>query len=332
MMFDIPTSASDAVPVRTHIKRYICSAAGIFVLTLILAGAFAISPPRNFPRNQPVIISQGASARTFTAELAQAHVIRSPMLFYVFARMSRLDRTLDPGVYEFAHPVWLPQVLWRVAHAEHGISAIRVTITEGMTRYDIANVLASKLPGFDATAFLNESSTSEGYLFPETYLFTPGTSPQDVVTRLRSQFDESTKPLAAHIAASHHSHAEIVTLASILEREAKTTEDMRIVSGILWNRLRIDMPLQVDAAFGYAHQQNGYTPTAADLASDSPYNTYRFRGLPPTPISNPGLTALQAALEPQQTTYLYYLSDTSGTMHYATTLTQHVKNKQRYLR
>jgi UPF0755 protein len=120
-------------------------------------------------------------------------------------------------------------------------------------------------------------------------------------------------------------------MASILEREANNPEDMRIVAGILWNRLDIDMPLQVDAVFGYIRQENGYTPTAEDLQLDSPYNTYRNRGLPPTPISNPGLDALLAAVQPEETPYLYYLTGRDGKMYYGRTFEDHKRNRALYL-
>jgi UPF0755 protein len=121
-------------------------------------------------------------------------------------------------------------------------------------------------------------------------------------------------------------------MASILEREAQSPDDMRIVSGILWHRIALGMPLQVDAAFGYAHGADGYAPTVHDLTTDSPYNTYLRKGLPPTPIANPGLAALQAAVTPTSTPYLYYLTGSDGQMHYAVTFDQHKKNTAQYLK
>lgn len=333
MQFDIRRISGPEAPVRLWTLRHellLGIVAGVVVI--LAAAAYFLSPPANFPENSIITIPQGASAKTFAATLEEAHVIRSRALFYALARATGMDRRLDTGAYVFRSPVWLPQAVWRAAHAEHGIVPIRVTLTEGMTRFDIAKTLVAQLPGFDQEAFLSESSTSEGYLFPETYLFMPGTSAKDIVVRLKSQFSLSIEPITPQIMASKHPFADAVIIASILEREAKSPEDMRIVAGILWNRLAKGMPLQVDAAFGYIHQKNGYTPTAADLDSDSPYNTYKYKGLPPTPISNPGVAAILAAVEPAQTKYLYYLTDKEGRMHYALTFEQHVANKKKYLK
>ena len=120
-------------------------------------------------------------------------------------------------------------------------------------------------------------------------------------------------------------------MASLIEKEADTAEDRRIVSGILWNRIDADMPLQVDAVFGYILDRSGYAPTGSDLEIDSPYNTYENRGLPPGPIANPGLDALTAALHPAATEYFYYLTGRDGLMYYAETFEEHKRNRELYL-
>jgi UPF0755 protein len=120
-------------------------------------------------------------------------------------------------------------------------------------------------------------------------------------------------------------------MASIVEREARTPQDQALVAGILWHRIAIGMRLQVDAVFGYLHQQDNYQATQDDLSAPSPYNTYRMDGLPPGPISNPGLNALEASLSPASSTYLYYVTGKDGTMHYANTFAEHQKNIQNYL-
>lgn len=333
--FDIKAQTAPTQPPHTYLayarmhERWVIG--GVF-LALMLAGAWAISAPSGFPSNSVISIPKGEPAQGFAAILQQEHVIRYAILFRAAAHLTGMDHHLDTGAYIFPRRMSLPVVLWRIAHAEHGITPVRVTITEGMTRYSIADLLSRQLPGFDAGAFLSDSSTSEGYLFPETYFFMPGEAPDDIVVRLSAQFASSTASIKPEFASSGHSRQDIVIVASILEREAKTPQDMRIVSGILWKRIENGMPLQVDAAFGYVHQQDGYTPTAADLASDSPYNTYKYRGLPPTPISNPGLAALDAAAKPTQTNYLYYLTGRDGKMHYATTYAAHQRNITLYLK
>jgi len=120
-------------------------------------------------------------------------------------------------------------------------------------------------------------------------------------------------------------------MASIIEAEARTTESRRIISGILWKRISLGMPLQVDSTFVYINGKNTYELTSDDLKIDSPYNTYVYKGLPPTPIGNPGLDAILAALYPKTSKYLYFLSSKSGDMYYATTFEQHKRNKELYL-
>ncbi len=335
LQFDINTSLQPEKPSHPYVAllyRYERWLNGGILLLCIVIGLWLISAPGVFPRNSLVTIPSGASAHDFAATLKQDHIIRYELLFRIAARLTLFDRHLDTGIYAFPKPESLPVVLWRIAHGEHGIAPVRVTITEGMTRFDIADTFEKSLPGFDAKAFLTESSSSEGYLFPETYFFMPGDAPKDIVTRLRTQFSSSTADIAPELASSKHSERDIVIMASILEREAKTPQDMRIVAGVLWNRIAQGMPLQVDAAFGYIHQENGYAPTAADLDSTSPYNTYKNRGLPPTAISNPGLDALRAAADPVKTNYLYYLTGSDGKMYYATTYAQHQKNIAQYLK
>jgi UPF0755 protein len=195
----------------------------------------------------------------------------------------------------------------------------------------MAQTIASAVPGFSATAFLRAASTSEGYLFPDTYFILPGTTPTDLVIQLRTTFAKKITLLQPQINSFSKPLADDVIMASILEREAKGMDDKRMVAGILYNRLQLGMPLQVDAAFGYAHGQDGYTPTAQDLTGDSPYNTYRLKGLTPTPIANPGLESLTAAVTPTKTDDLYYLTGKDGKMHYAKTFEQHKANIAKYL-
>lgn len=335
MPFDIDIPTPPVSRARTYLEYSRSYERRVIAAVLLLGmcvGIWLILPPTAFPRNSVITIPPDSSAHAFATELSQEHVIRSAFVFRVLARVTGLDRHLDTGAYAFTKPESVLSVLWRISEAKHGIAPVRVTLTEGMTRFDMADTFKETLPGFDEKTFLQDASTSEGYLFPETYFFMPDDASNDIVARMRSQFASSTEENKAVLTASKHSLTDIVIMASILEREAKSPQDMRIVAGILWNRIENGMPLQVDAAFGYAHQANGYTPTATDLNSDSPYNTYKNRGLPPTAISNPGINALLAAAQPAKTSYVYYLTGSDGLMHYATTFTQHKKNKTLYLK
>src|SRR5262249_16200081 len=155
------------------------------------------------------------------------------------------------------------------------------------------------------TEFVAIASSSEGYLFPDTYNFSPGSDTRSVLKALTDNFNRKLNPLEPAIATSTHSLGDIITMASLVEKEARTTENRKLVAGVLWNRLAKGMPLQVDAVFGYIKNRDTYSPSLDDLKIESPYNTYLHKGLPPTPIDNPGLDSITAALYPTKSNYLY---------------------------
>lgn len=154
----------------------------------------------------------------------------------------------------------------------------------------------------------------------------------EIVQTLTSMFGERTKSLAPLFAQSPHTKSDNIIMASIIEGEARTDAERPLVAGILWKRLAKGMPLQVDATFAYTLGKSSDELTIADLRKDSPYNTYTRKGLPPTPIDNPGLPSIKAVLEPQVSDYWYYLHDAHGTIHYARTYEEHLQNKKLYLK
>ncbi len=307
---------------------YLCAAA---LLVLLLPLYFFFIPATGFPKGVIITIPADASSNAIGQELETLRVLRSAQEFELLARVTGQDRALQSGIYRFDHPLGLAYVLGRLVNGEHGIDEVRITLTEGMTVRDMAATIAARVPGFDAKAFLAAASTSEGYLFPDTYFILPNTPPQEIVQRLRSTFDQKIATLGPQIQAFGRPLRDDVIVASLLEREVRDPADKRIVAGILYNRLKAGMALQVDSAFGYAHGIDGYVPTAADIAGNSPYNTYRFTGLPPTPISNPGLDSLRAAVMPTHTDYFYYLTGTDGKTYFAKTFEEHKRNRARYL-
>lgn len=308
----------------------ICGAI-VAVLGLCLAAYALWLPAQGFPTGSIVHVPEDAGVHQIAAALKAAGAIRSPLVFYGYTRITGIDRSLGAGPFAFEKPLGLASVAHRLARGEHGIIEKRVTLTEGMTVADMGAAIAAEVPSFDAARFRDLGEPLEGYLFPDTYFFLPDLTPEEAVARLRARFDERIETIRPELDDSGRSIGKLVILASILEREANRPDDMRLVAGILENRLAIDMPLQVDAVFGYIRGENGYTPTAADLESDSPYNTYRYQGLPPGPIANPGLEALRAAADPTETDYLYYLTGKDGLMYYGVTFDDHRKNRARYL-
>ncbi|MEK7085005.1 MAG: endolytic transglycosylase MltG, partial [Patescibacteria group bacterium] len=172
----------------------------------------------------------------------------------------------------------------------------------------------------------------EGYLFPDTYFFLKSDTPEDVVIKMLSNLERRITPeLREEIARQGKSTHDALTVASLLEEEAREDEDRRIIAGILWKRIEKGMPLQVDAALTYVTGKASLSLSNGDLRQDSPYNTYKQKGLPLGPISNPGLAAIDAALHPAETEYLFYLSDRTGILYSAKTHEGHVANKRKYL-
>jgi UPF0755 protein len=148
---------------------------------------------------------------------------------------------------------------------------------------------------------------------------------------MEQNFYHRIEPLEGLIADFGKPLDEVLTMASLLEKEARTPVSRRTIAGILWNRIDANMPLQVDAVFGYIKKGDIYSPKFSDLKVDSPYNTYKYKGLPPGPIANPSLASIRAAVTPIESSYLFYLSDRGGRMHYSTAYSQHLRYKRMYL-
>ena len=205
-------------------------------------------------------------------------------------------------------------------------------IPEGSSTKEIATILGKILPDFAKEKFITEAQGKEGYLFPDTYYFPPNIKPDAVIEAMEKNFNEKIISLNEQISAFGKPMKEIIIMASLLEEEARKLETKQMIADILWRRLKMDMPLQVDASFQYVNGKNTFTLSLDDLKIDSPYNTYLYKGLPPTPITNPGLDSIIAAVTPTTSKYLYFLTDKNGNMRYAVTHDEHVVNKEKYLR
>ena len=200
---------------------------------------------------------------------------------------------------------------------------ITLTIPEGYTARQMGE-LFEKSELFLKDEFLAIAQKEEGYLFPDTYRFFKKTTPEKVIEKMKKNFEEKTRDLSI----SH----EIIIMASIIEKEVRGQEDRKIISGILWRRIKEGIGLQVDASLNYILGKTSAKLTADDLKVDSQYNTYKYRGLPVGPIGNPGLNAILAALNPSKSPYLFYLSDKDGVTRFAKNFEEHKANKLRYLR
>lgn len=316
---------------RPHANRRTILMILILGVITIYTYLSAIRPPDDFPTDELVSVDSGMPLIAIAQSLYEQKVIRSPLAFVIFVRILGRERGVQAGDYLFKEP----KDSWTIARAisigAFGLEPRRVRIPEGATTREMATILASTLPRVNTDTFLLQARPQEGYLFPDTYFFLPNANEQMVIQALRQNFDAHIAQVQPQIDASGHTLSDIVIMASIIEREARNPSDRRLISGVLWNRIKKGMPLQVDATFLYTIGKNTFELTRSDLKIDNPYNTYVNRGLPPGPIGSPSLDSLEAAADPTPNNYLYYLADKSGVTHYSRTYAEHLRNKAKYL-
>ena len=281
-------------------------AVSVAVISLFLL--FTISPPVSFPSNSIITVSEGTGLYTLSLKLDDTHVVRSPFWFRIFAITLGGERDMKAGEYYMSKPENSFVIAWRIFHGDYDIETLKITIPEGFTVQKISNLFDQRFSLFDHAIF--ESIAPEGYLFPDTYFVPVSTTASSAIKMFRDNFEHKLEPLESSIKASGRTFEEIIIMASILEREVVSEEDKRIASGILWKRLKLGMPLQVD----------------------SDPDTYKHKGFPPEPISNPGLESIETALFPTLSPYLYFLTGDDGATHYAKTFEEHKSNKLKYLK
>lgn len=301
----------------------------LFLWGFVMYGVF-FSAPAQFPAGTVVRVSKNTTISQIGQVLYSKQMIRSELIFKILARLSDSGQVVA-GDYRFKNRTNVFTLARRLARGEFGIDPTRITIPEGSNSREIAKLLAKNLPAFDTKVFLELASKEEGRLYPDTYFIKPSDDEVDIVNMLLANFEKQARTIKLDLLASNKSLNEILTMASIIDVEARTAESRRMVSGILWNRVRAGMKLQVDAVFPYIMDKYSLQLTVSDLQVDSPYNTYKYKGLPPGPIGNPGLDSILAAINPTKTAYLYYLSDRSGKMYYAKTYEGHMANRRKYL-
>lgn len=316
---------------REHVNRRTLVIVVIAGLLAILAYVFVIQPPEHFPTDQLVTVPQGASLDLISQTLYEDGVIRSPLAFRLIELALGHERGVIAGDYEFKQPVDIFYVAHALSIGEFGLVPIRIRIPEGATMKQMAQIFSAELPRFSGTNFLAQTPTLEGYLFPDTYFFLPNANETTVIEAMRQDFDLQIASIEPEIASSTHSFPDIVTMASILEEEAPDTQDREMIAGILWRRIAQNQSLQVDSTLIYAFGVSDSQLTIADLQSNSPYNTYKKKGLPPTPIGSPSLDSLMAAAEATTSPYLYYLADKHGVTHYCKTFSCQLANERMYL-
>jgi len=299
------------------------------LILLILGGFFIFSVwqviqlPKEIGATEEKIFSieRGQSFSQIADNLEKEGLIKDSFNFKLYAFSQGYARSLQAGEYLLSPSMTLPEIVGKIVSGD--TAQITVTIPEGFTVKQIEERTGLSLPGEDL----------EGFLFPDTYQFSANVSGQEVVDKMRENFNRKlTDEMREEIERQEKTIFEIITMASMIEKEVRTPEDKKLVSGVLWKRLEIDMPLQVDATIVYITGKQTTRVSLQDLQIDSPYNTYKYQGLPIGPICNPGLESIIAAIYPQENQYWYYLSAPDGTTHFSRTLEEHNIAKVKYLR
>ena len=286
------------------------------------------TPTGAFPTDTEINIEEGSTVRETAQLLEEMDVVQSSLYLYITLERMHKDRYIQAGTYTFPTPLTTKEVADAITNGTNRAPHVSLTLTEGFRARELKTLLPEHFGGFTD----QELDQYDGVLFPDTYFFASSDTAQTILKALTETFEKKVEPYKIQIEQSPFSRDEVIILASIIEREAKDTKSKHLVSGILQNRLRINMPLQVDAVFHYMLYKTSAELTEADLRSDTPYNTYTRRGLPPHPISNPGIDSIEAVLNPTETEYLYYLTGDDGEFYYAVNFEDHVRNKERYLR
>ena len=318
--------------------------AAVVAVALVISAYRYATTNTSFPAQEThVVIPSGATGRDVARLLAENGVVPSALAFEVLARVEGERTSIKAGAFAFAAHRPMTAVLAQVV-AGTGQVAVWVTVPEGYTAREIASACSAAGLGstgaFDA-AFLDAPivvtgvrvRNYEGFLFPQTYLVPLGSSPADVAKIMFGEFERELPADAVPRARSLGlTVPQVVAVASLVEREARFDSERALMAGVYYNRLRLGMPLQVDATMEYTFAHHKDVITLADLARDSPYNTYKHRGLPPTPIANPGRASLLAAFHPKRSAYLYYVATQNGHSAFSRTLAGHDANVERYVK
>jgi UPF0755 protein len=319
-----------------------------FVGALVLVGAVATygyralgMPSQSVEIHHIIEISEGVSFREVANLLAQKGLIVSPFWFRLLGKVQDAERKIQPGEYDL-HTAMRPVEILNALVKGKAI-LYSVLISEGLTAQqigklleeggiakeaDIARLVAD--PAFAKSLGL-EAQTLEGYLFPDTYHFRRRTRPEDVLRAMAQRFKAAYTPeLQAQATALGMTERQVVTLASIIEKETGRDDERPMISAVFHNRLKKRYPLQSDPTVIYGIRNFSGNLTRKDLGRRTPFNTYTKLGLPPTPIANPGLRSIQAAVNPAPVKYLYFVSKNDGSHHFSVTVAEHNRAVERY--
>lgn len=281
------------------------------------------------------VVDPGENLDSIINNLSKAGLIRNRIVFYLVVKQLGIEREIQAGDFRLSPSMNAYEI---ADEFTHGTIDIWVTVPEGLRKEEIAEIMSKT---FDISETEFNTLAQEGYLFPDTYLVPKNPEPAQIINLMKSTYEEKyTEDMRSQARVNGLTDEEVLILASIVEREAKFDQDRAQVASVLLRRYREDYPLEVDAtiqyALGYQTSENRWwksSLTFADLENTSQYNTYKNVGLPPTPISNPGIASIKAVVNADENTpYRFYLSEPNGTTHYSKTFEEHQRSIEKYLR
>jgi len=325
----------------------------LLLLSLTIAGWQIITQqylPVN-PNDKTIIevrVPENSSAREVAALLKQNGLIRNERVFLSYCRQKGLDKQLKVGLYTFSKSQSLQELALQIAQGK--VKSSSFTIPEGYTVRQIGELLINKQIctqeqwkqalqanyNYDFITPIKPGQTAdekrlEGYLFPETYTINEKTSAQDIINIMLESFAAVwNKEYAGQAGEKKLSLHKTIIIASLIEREARVSEERKRISGVIYNRLQKGMPLQIDATVLYSLGEHRETVTYKDLENNSPYNTYKNAGLPPGPIASPGRASIDAAINLEQHSYYYYVAKGDNSHYFSSTYAEHLAAKKKY--
>ncbi len=320
-----------------------------FFLIAVSVTLFGIHLPKDADSEDVVMfsVSRGETFAEIGLRLEKEGIIKNRFFFNLYAVTSGKRKGLQAGTYSLSPSMSIIDITDKIHLGD--VDSLRLTIIEGWRSEEIAEYLTEEI-GLDGKSFLRlvssdykkdidifldipDGSGLEGFLFPDTYFIPHGSDEAYLldlmISNLKSKIGDKE---IREIKKNGRTFFEIMTMASIIEKEVRTSKDKKLVSGLLWKRMEIGMPLQVDATIIYLTGKRTTQVSVEETKIDSPYNTYTNKGLPPGPISNPGLDSILAAIYPEQSDYLFYLSKPNGETVFSKNFDEHIIAKNRYLR
>lgn len=333
-------------------RKKIIAAITVSIIILIFIATFVVIQIGPYNRNNKddivIDIPTGSTLNQVTDILKENNLIKNKTLFKLYVRISNNTSKLKSGKYLFNQTYSNNEIIQDLCEGKIYNDGIKITIPEGSTSFEIVDILVKNKLGDedvyeelinnpnefkDKFEFLNDEKivSLEGFLYPSTYYFNKDQSEKDILNHMleifNSKYSDKLKERQKELNKSLY---EVINLAAIVEKEAVLDEDRPIIASVFYNRIKIGMPLQSDATIQYIFEERKKSITYEDLKIDSPYNTYKVNGLPPTPIANPGIKSIEAVLYPANTEYLYFVATIDGGNNYSKTYEEHIKNVEQY--